>query len=641
MNQKNYPRIICIGLFLMLAKNSFSQFSRFLYPNQNLFSVFQNANQYFDSLFAAGDTLLNEEGSDYSQYRRFLEFWGPRLSTHGDFVKYSQAMKTYYNNSQNVLFANNDPWIGLGPSKEPSFLLFPSDPTNGGAYSAHGLAPVKHIDFFNANPNYMLCCSSTGGVFYSTDGGNSWNKTGTDTKIPRTGIHRIVFNPSDYKTWYAASSGGNENKDYINYTGGIFRTNDEGQNWVPIADYTALGLSTIINELKVDPANGDVLYVATNDGVYKTTNATASPPTWVQYLAGKKIYDLDINSSTPQTIYATVQDAVNGWQFMISNDGGVTWNPIASQPASVSSASALTIEFSKVNPDVIYCLIINSSTATEIWTYDSSNNPAWSQVGNTHTSFGGGFGFGICKDVLNNDLIFVNEGFCYSSSWTSESKRIKIGYPTLNMYSRYCGLDYHPDIEHFVAHPTNVNEMWMAHHGGIAKSTNGGQTWQDKSDGIAISEVLRMATAATDPSYIILATYHDGSVLSTNPYTPTNWDPGWVTVMGGDAQRPIIDPTNPKYMWTSDQGSKMYFSQDFGNNFSNLPYTGPNWIGEGVLNKQNPSTLFRSIQSSHNVIMRFPNRGILNINNATIADFTQAPFYYRAPLKIPSDVPIT
>src|ERR1035438_599902 len=120
MNQKKYFCLICIGLFLLLTKNSYSQFSRFLYPNQNLFSVFQNSNQYFDSLFATGDSLLFEEGSDYGEYRRFIEFWGPRLSTHGDFVRYSQAMKTYYDSSQNFLLANTDPWVELGPIHKPN-----------------------------------------------------------------------------------------------------------------------------------------------------------------------------------------------------------------------------------------------------------------------------------------------------------------------------------------------------------------------------------------------------------------------------------------------------------------------------------------------------------------------------------------
>lgn len=67
----------------------YAQSARLIAPNQNLFSIVQNAATYFDSLHTAlGDSVISEEGSEFAEYQRFFNFWAPRLSTHGDFEKY-------------------------------------------------------------------------------------------------------------------------------------------------------------------------------------------------------------------------------------------------------------------------------------------------------------------------------------------------------------------------------------------------------------------------------------------------------------------------------------------------------------------------------------------------------------------------
>ena len=240
MKNKNYHKIkdfktqsviyLTITLLTVLCtKASFAQLSQYLInedKNQTIYDIKTGMQPYMDSLEIAQDSAtFYAEGGEYVEYLKFMDYWEPRLFPHGDFSKSFIADSAYYASTENDYpYFSDIPWHEVGPFERPS------------GYS-DGIGPVEYLSIFDTgtveSTRYMLTASLLGGVFYSTNYGESWSSTSTDTQWGQSGSGCAIFHPTDLTTWYASSSR-NSNSGYalwIGKTGGIWRTTDEGVNW--------------------------------------------------------------------------------------------------------------------------------------------------------------------------------------------------------------------------------------------------------------------------------------------------------------------------------------------------------------------------------------------------------------------------
>ena len=127
---------------------------------------------------------------------KFMNYQEPRLSPFGDFDKVFDADSIYYSGHENnYQYFTDDFWFEIGPFDRP------------GNYQSDGVGSVEYLSIFDngstESTKYMLTASLMGGVFYSTDYGETWNSTGTDTQWQQSGSGCAIFHPSDYKTWFA------------------------------------------------------------------------------------------------------------------------------------------------------------------------------------------------------------------------------------------------------------------------------------------------------------------------------------------------------------------------------------------------------------------------------------------------------
>ena len=161
------------------------------------------------------------------------------------------------------------------------------------------------------------------GLFQSTDGGTTWKELTNGLPRAADGLGRIGIDvaPSDRNRLYAvigATKGG-----------GIYRSDDAGASWRRISDDARLwGRDGDFNEIRTDPKNADVVYIA-NVVSWKSTDGGKTWEAFRGAPGGDDYHRFWINPDDPRTILlASDQGAV------VTVNGGETWSSWYNQPTA-------------------------------------------------------------------------------------------------------------------------------------------------------------------------------------------------------------------------------------------------------------------------------------------------------------------
>jgi photosystem II stability/assembly factor-like uncharacterized protein len=160
-----------------------------------------------------------------------------------------------------------------------------------------------------------------GGLFKSTDGGDTW--TQLTSGLPTEGLGRIGIgiSPANPRRVYAIVDA---------KEGGLFRSEDAGATWAKVSgDQRLWGRGWYFEKVTVDPKNADIVYVP-NTGVYRSTDGGR---TWGAPIkaapGGDDYHQLWIAPEDPnRMIVGSDQGAV------VSVDGAQTWSSWYNQPTA-------------------------------------------------------------------------------------------------------------------------------------------------------------------------------------------------------------------------------------------------------------------------------------------------------------------
>jgi len=150
------------------------------------------------------------------------------------------------------------------------------------------------------NPAILLATITTGELWKSTDGGDTWNLIRSDSGGP------LVYSADAAKL-------------YAGIAGQFAVSTDDGKSWQGLSDLPA-GYSS----LAVDPSNSQVIYMGAQGSVLKSTNGGSH---WDDLAAGipasESVYHLAIDVRNSQHIF--VSGGQNSRIFERSFDGGDSW----------------------------------------------------------------------------------------------------------------------------------------------------------------------------------------------------------------------------------------------------------------------------------------------------------------------------
>lgn len=347
------------------------------------------------------------------------------------------------------------------------------------------------------------------GIFKSTDGGLSWNKSLDWTYQEMRGVQDLIINPQNDQVLYAATSIG------------LMKSTDAGKKWNLIHDIP------MAVDVELNPVDTNILYVSygslfqENSGIYRSMNAgerytklrIGIPTTY----SGKTMLSLDPNSD--KTIYASVAEAFESNGLYKSSNHGESWLKVNGE--DVAAFQGWYSHDVAINPK-------NSKEVIQV---------------------------GIDAWLSENDGFTLNQ----QTAWTNA----RFGKNPVN------GPDgppnyVHSDIHRVLFHPLMDNTVFLATDGGVFVSQDGGRTYASRNGGLQTSQFYaNFANATKDEDFAIGGMQDNSTAIYTG-------EAAWTKVLGGDGMSAAIDPNDNNIIYGSSQFLNIFRSTNSGQSFEDI-----------------------------------------------------------------------
>ncbi|HEX6537030.1 MAG TPA: glycosyl hydrolase [Gemmatimonadaceae bacterium] len=165
--------------------------------------------------------------------------------------------------------------------------------------------------------------SGKNGLFKSTDGGTTWRRVGTGLPGAAEGLGRIGIEVAraNPRRLYAVVG--------ADKRGGIYRSDDAGESWTLVDDDERLwGRDGDFNEIRADPTNPDVVYIA-NVVTWKSTDGGKHFTAFRGAPGGDDYHRVWIDPDDPKIILIAADQGA-----IITVNGGETWSSWYNQPTA-------------------------------------------------------------------------------------------------------------------------------------------------------------------------------------------------------------------------------------------------------------------------------------------------------------------
>ncbi|MBJ2174755.1 T9SS type A sorting domain-containing protein [Aureibaculum sp. A20] len=354
--------------------------------NKTTNTTFENTVNIYENYFSTKNVA--KKGSGFKPFKRWEYHWSRFLQEDGTIAP-SKLLWDAWEQKQKMSKATKatSNWNAVGPFSQSS-------------NSGQGRINTIFVDPNNANTIYVG--APAGGLWRSTDAGVNWTPLTDD--LPQIGVSGIAVDPNNSNIIYI-STGDDDAGD--SYSVGVLKSTNGGVTWNQTGSLGSIigdnGYNTS-NEILIDPSDSNVIWVATGSGLFKSEDAGV---TWINKITGIHIRDFKLKPSNANTIYA-----VSGNTFYVSIDGGTTFTSAASGLPNSSSTGRLRVEITPATgaTNNVYVLATDNSYAF-VGVYKSTNSgTSFTKTAENDDIFGSTqawFDLAFAVSPTDEDMIFV------------------------------------------------------------------------------------------------------------------------------------------------------------------------------------------------------------------------------------------
>jgi photosystem II stability/assembly factor-like uncharacterized protein len=366
-------------------------------------------------------------------------------------------------------------------------------------------------------PNVFYMAAVNGGVWKTTDFGNTWFPIFDDQ--PSGSVGALAVAPSNPKIIYVGSGEGLQRPD-LAVGDGVYKSMDAGKTWTHLGLHDAQQITAIV----IDPKNADRVFVAAQGhpygpnaerGVFRSLDGGKSFEKVLYKDENTGAADLVMDPSNPQILFAALWatrvapwEVRSGESFIIpgsglykSTDGGATWRQITiGLPNGEDGLSRIGIAIAHSNPNRMY-LDVEAKKEPGIYRSDDAGE-SWQHVNEDQRIGGRGPGaMGIAVAPDNPDTIYVAN----TASWKSTDAG--------KTFTGFKGAPGGDDYQRFWINPENSQIIAITADQGAAITVNGGATWSTWYNQ-PTAQLYHVTTDNRFPYWVYGAQQESGSVAT-------------------------------------------------------------------------------------------------------------------------------
>jgi photosystem II stability/assembly factor-like uncharacterized protein len=416
-------------------------------------------------------------------------------------------------------------WKELGPCGSATY--------GNSVASQGGTGQIHCITFDPDNTSIVYCGSPFGGLWKSTDGGKSWScrdiDVNQDMELSSVCDIAIVKKKESKTIWVATGHPGARGYSLIAlepYTCGLYTSEDGGKSFKPVKSFNDklhfhLKDNKHISRIAVHPKNPDIIFVATSDGLYRTTNGGKN---WVLVLTEeelpasnsycKGIFNVKFSVNDPDhsvyacgnDIYRSIKKGDKGSFKSMTHHGGDMFE----EQTGCFKYLNFNIDINKEtgqNTDYIYALgYVQGDTCGEFkgrsgLVMYSNEGKGWLRIKNIPTSsLIDGIRLKIASVPGAPRIIYMGAVTTFLSSDYGKTWRQATDYNQPG----------HADI-HAVEIIPGTNDMITGTDGGIFRYHYSTNKVEEYNTGLCVTAVNDMSASASNPNKILIGNDDTGS----------------------------------------------------------------------------------------------------------------------------------
>lgn len=527
--------------------------------------------------------MEEEEGEGIPGIMKAMDLWSdmrtypnPQMDARPFTAAYIQSRAMKLDRRSQLFSRMSSGWTALGPLNFSGRILC--------------------LGFDPNNANVIWAGSAGGGLWKTTNGGtgasDGINWTYIPTGFPALSYASIAIDPNNSNIVYAgtgevynsnAAASGPTGAGHVrtyrgSYGVGILKTTDGGITWTKSLDFSYDNLKGIA-DLAIDPNNSNIVYAATSDGLYRTTDAGASwtllpgLPTMAQDLCYKpgnsNVLYVGFGDFTPSTsgIYKSTNAAATTPSFTKLSSG---------LPTTISGKIQLSI--SANNTSKVYASIgadPNTADAQGMWV-STNEGSSWSQPGTKASNRNiltnqGWYAHDVAADPANAQKVYWGELDMYLSTDGAKTFAKKSNWYNWNVNNKTIGTTQeginsayvHADVHRIYA--TAANTIYMCTDGGIFKSSDGGSSFITLNGGLNTSQIYsNVSISQSDPDFML-------GGLQDNEAFVYEGQPGCRRIGSlGDGFHTAIDPSNDNNCFVASYYLNVKKSTNHASSFSTV-----------------------------------------------------------------------